>query len=93
VFSSKVHSGPGPNVMATPPTVYTFKGIAGVDTESTVKGASGAGSQQTQLSGTYTVREYTLSLAGSGENEQHIIFPAPRGNLNIDGTVFKKQPQ
>jgi hypothetical protein len=98
-FSSKMHSGPGSNVTVTSPSfytfkpdgTYTFKNIAGVDTESTVKGASGASSQKTQTSGTYTVRDYTLTLAGGGKNEQHMIFPAPGGNLNIDGIVFKKQ--
>ncbi len=51
--SSKVHSGPGSNVSITVPTFYTFKpdgtftflSIAGVDTESRVKGASGSSSQ------------------------------------------------
>jgi hypothetical protein len=93
-FSSKM-----PNVTVTAPTfytfkpdgTYTFKGIAGVDRVSTVKGASGASSQQTQYSGTYTVRDYTLTLTGAGTNTQHMIFPAPGGNLNIDGMVYKKQ--
>jgi hypothetical protein len=100
-FSSKMHSSPGSNMTVTAPSfysfkpdgTYTFEGIAGVETESAVKGASGASSQQTQISGTYTVRDYSLTLAGSGKNEQHIIFPAPGGNLNIDGMVFKKQPK
>jgi hypothetical protein len=58
-LSSKMHSGPGSNVTVTAPSFYTFKpdgtyifkGIAGVDAESTVS------SQETQITGTYTVRD------------------------------------
>ena len=71
-----------PNVTVTAPTfytfkpdgTYTFKEIAGVDRVSTVKGVSGSSSHQTQYSGTYTVRDYTLTLTGAGTNAQHLIF-------------------
>jgi hypothetical protein len=99
-FSSTAHSGPGSNVTVTAPSFYTFKpdgtfllkSIAGVDTESNVKGASGSSSQTSDSSGTYAIRDFTLTLTKNGKSEQHVVFPAPGDNLNIDGTVYKKQP-
>ena len=97
--SSKVRSGPGSNVAITTPAFYAFKpdgtftflSIAGVDIQSRVKGASTASSQQAQSSGTYTIRDYVLTLVKDGKTEQHMIFPAPGDNLNIDGAVYKKR--
>ena len=99
-FSSTAHSGPGSNVTVTAPTFYTFKpdgtfqlkSIAGVDTQSTVKGASGSSSQESDSAGTYTIRDFTLTLTKNGKTEQHVVFPVADDNLSIDGMVYKKQP-
>ena len=88
---SRAFSAKTSNTVVTAPTFYTFKpdgtykftGITGVDS------GNGGSSQQTQYAGAYTVRDYTLTLSGGGKNEQHTIFPAPGGNLNIDGMVYK----
>jgi hypothetical protein len=98
-FSSRSVSGPSSAVTVTAPSFFTFKPdgtyqgrvIAGVDTVSAVKGANIASSRDNQWSGTYTVKDNVLMLVKNGQNERHMIFPAPGGNLNIDGQVYTKQ--
>ena len=99
-FSSTAHSGPGSNVTVTAPSFYTFKSdgtfllksISGVDSQSSVKGASGASSKESDSAGTYAIRDFTLTLTKNGQSEQHVVFPVAGDNLSIDGMVYKKQP-
>jgi len=88
----------GPNMTITAPSFYAFRpdgtfsylSITGLETESRVKGASVSSSQQAQATGTYSVHDNVLMLMRNGKNEEHMIFPAPGDNLNIDGIVYMK---
>jgi hypothetical protein len=98
-FSSKSASGPSSAVIVTAPSFLTFKPdgtyqgrvIAGINAVSAVKGANIAASTDSEWSGTYTVKDNVLMLVRNGQNQRHMIFPAPGDNLNIDGQVYKKQ--
>ena len=98
-FAANVHSSPGSNTTITSPTFYAFKpdgtftylNVTGIDATSKVQGANITSSQQTQSAGAYTIHDNVLSLVRNGATEQHMIFPVAGGNLNIDGTVYKKR--
>jgi len=64
---------------------FTFRNITGIDSTKITS------SQQTQSTGTYTLRDNVLTLVKSGSTEQHMVFPVAGGNLNIDGMVYKKR--
>jgi hypothetical protein len=92
-FAANVHVSQGSSATIVSPSIYsfkqdgtfTFRNITGIDS------AKITSSQQTQSSGTYTLRDNALTLIKSGASEQHMVFPVAGGNLNIDGMVYKKR--
>ena len=86
-------------ITVTSPTFLAFQAngtfsehnITGLDTASTVKGASVTSSQSSQSGGSYSIQGNELTLVRNGKSERHMIFPVAGGNLNIDGRVYTKQ--
>jgi hypothetical protein len=74
-----------------PDGTFSRRVIAGIDTQSDIKGANTSSSHEYLSSGTYWLRDYALVLAGTGKSERHTIFPVAGGNLDIDGRVYTKQ--
>ena len=98
-FAANAHASPGSNTTIVSPSLYafkqdgtfTFRNVTGIDRDSKTKGANLTSSQQTQSTGTYTLRDNVLTLVKNGSTEQHLVFPVAGGNLNIDGMVYKKR--
>jgi hypothetical protein len=98
-FAATAHVSPGSNTAIVSPSFYSFKQDGtftfltktGIDSGSKTRGAEITSSQQTQSTGTYTLRDNVLTLTRSGSTEQHLVFPVAGGNLNIDGMVYKKR--
>jgi hypothetical protein len=97
--SSAAFAGTQSTITVTSPTFLAFQAngtfseqnITGLDTASSVKGASVTSSQSSQSGGTYSIQGNELTLVRNGKNERHMIFPVAGGNLNIDGRVYSKQ--
>jgi len=69
---------------------FSEKNITGLETRSTVPGASVNTSSSGQSAGTYTIKDNVLMLVRTGKSERHMIFPLAGDNLNIDGSVYSK---
>lgn len=72
-----------------PDGTYSEKTVAGVDTQTAHGGVTG--SQQTDVTGSYSIQANVLTLVKNGKSERHMIFPVAGDNLNIDGQVFHRQ--
>jgi hypothetical protein len=92
-FSAKFASN-----TVTSPTFLNFKSagtfsetkVTGIESASGVPEASVNSSSTSQAGGTYTIKDYVLTLVRNGRAEKYMIFPVAGDNLNIDGVVFTK---
>jgi hypothetical protein len=64
--------------------------VTGIESASGVPEASVNSSSTSQAGGTYTIKDYVLTLVRNGRAEKYMIFPVAGDNLNIDGVVFTK---
>lgn len=98
-FAANAHVSAGSNTAIISPSFYSFKqdgtftfsNVTGIDSNSRTKGSNMTSSQQTQSTGTYTLRDNVLTLITNGSSQQHMVFPVAGSNLNIDGMVYKKR--